>query len=49
MIKILDIKSGQFRFNELLRPAFQVPESKAADDLLEEMRTAEAQLAVVMD
>jgi putative hemolysin len=38
-----------FELRALLRPVLVVPESKRADDLLEEMRAARRQLAVVID
>jgi len=38
-----------FDLRALLRPLLTVPESKPADDLLEEMRAARRQLAVVID
>jgi CBS domain containing-hemolysin-like protein len=49
VFKVLDMKPGQFRLKDLLRPALQVPESKPADALLEDMRAVRAQLAVVVD
>jgi CBS domain containing-hemolysin-like protein len=45
----LDPPAGAFDLRALLRPAMSVPESKAADDLLEDMRAARRQLAVVID
>ena len=38
-----------FRWQELIRPAFFVPETKKVDDLLEEFRTNKIHMAVVID
>lgn len=49
IFKALDQPPEQFATRKLLRPVAAVPESKRADDLLEEMRAARQQLAVVID
>jgi putative hemolysin len=45
----LDQPRAAFDLRPLVRPVLFVPESKPADDLLEEMRAARRQLAVVFD
>jgi putative hemolysin len=45
----LDTPDGRFDLRSLVRPVLFVPESKPADDLLEEMRASRRQLAVVFD
>lgn len=42
-------QDGDLDLRPLLRPALGVPESKPADDLLEEMRASRRQFAVVVD
>jgi putative hemolysin len=49
IFKALDQPPEQFDTRRLLRPIAAVPESKRADDLLEEMRAARQQLVVVID
>jgi putative hemolysin len=49
LFKALDQPPEQFDTRRLLRPVMAVPESKRADDLLEEMRAARQQLAVIID
>ncbi len=40
---------GAFDLQKLLRPILMVPETKAADDLLDDMRESRRQLALVID
>ncbi|MFQ5599502.1 MAG: hemolysin family protein [Candidatus Krumholzibacteriia bacterium] len=40
---------GQTKLHDLLRPAYFVPETKRADDLLSEMRARRMHLAIVVD
>lgn len=42
-------KHAEFRWQNLIRPAYFVPENKKIDDLLEEFRTTKTHLAVVVD
>lgn len=42
-------KSKDFPWQELIRPAFFVPESKKIDDLLQEFRAKKIHLAIVVD
>ncbi|MCH8545164.1 MAG: gliding motility-associated protein GldE [Cryomorphaceae bacterium] len=42
-------KEKDFRWKELMRPAFFVPESKKIDDLLQEFRAKKIHLAIVVD
>lgn len=49
LIAVLAGQDGDLDLRPLLRPALGVPESKPADDLLEEMRASRRQFAVVVD
>jgi putative hemolysin len=49
IFKASDQPPEQFDLRRLLRPVRAVPESKRADDLLEEMRAARQQLVVIID
>jgi putative hemolysin len=49
LLGVLGQRPDQFNVRSLLRPVLTVPESKPADDLLDEMRAARRQLAVVID
>jgi putative hemolysin len=49
LFQVVNQPDAAFDLHALLRPALFVPESKPADDLLEEMRAARRQLAVVID
>jgi putative hemolysin len=49
LFNVLDQPSDGFDLRALLRPVLVVPESKPADDLLEEMRAARRYLALVVD
>jgi gliding motility-associated protein GldE len=42
-------KQSEFRWQDLVRPTYFVPENKEIDDLLEEFRTTKTHLAVVVD
>lgn len=42
-------QKADFEWNELIRPAFFIPESKKIDTLLEEFRTNKNHLAIVVD
>ncbi len=42
-------REKDFRWKELMRPAFFVPESKKIDDLLQEFRAKKIHLAIVVD
>jgi len=42
-------KGADFQWQNLLRPAFYVPESKKIDDLLEEFRQKRIHMAIVVD
>jgi CBS domain containing-hemolysin-like protein len=49
LFPVLAHPAGGFELRGLLRPVLTVPESKPADDLLEDMRTSRRHLAVVVD
>ena len=49
LLKVLNQPSHPFDIRALLRPTLTIPESKPADDLLDEMRAACRHLAVVID
>jgi CBS domain containing-hemolysin-like protein len=49
LFRVVGHAGEPFDLRTLLRPVLTVPESKPADDLLEEMRAARRQLGVVID
>lgn len=49
LFKVMNHPAEKFQLQNLLRPVLSVPESKTADDLLEEMQASRRQLAVVID
>jgi CBS domain containing-hemolysin-like protein len=49
LFPVLANPAGGFDLRRLLRPVLTVPESKPADDLLEDMRASRCRLAVVVD
>jgi CBS domain containing-hemolysin-like protein len=49
LVPTLAQPAGTFDIRPLIRPVLTVPESRGADDLLEDMRKARRQLAVVVD
>ena len=49
LFRVLDRPAKAVTAETLLRPVLTAPETKHADDLLEEMRTAKRQLALVID
>jgi putative hemolysin len=49
LFNVLDQPTSAFDLRALLRPVLVVPESKPADELLEEMRAARRYLALVVD
>jgi putative hemolysin len=49
LLKVIRASPEPFNLRALVRPVISVPASKPADDLLDEMRAARRQLAVVID
>lgn len=49
LLPYIDCKDEDFKWQELLRPAYFVPESRMIDDLLEDFRKIKMHIAIVVD
>ena len=49
LLPYIDCKDEGFKWQELLRPAYFVPESRMIDDLLEDFRKIKMHIAIVVD